>query len=140
MRQFSHLHAVLDNFAFPFEGETRSGFVDPHDSQIDFRSKPAIQFNLTFAKIPAFFQCAEIEKAEIHRLLHFKDERRRNEHPRNVGLNRAHRIRPVWIRTRQSKESNKLLLELGSVHQPFSRHERIPINLKSQADGAKFKK
>ena len=58
----------------------------------------------------AFFQCTEIEKAEIHRFLHFEDEGRRNEHPRDVGLNSAHFGWPVRIRFRRFEEGDQPFL------------------------------
>jgi len=60
------------------------------DAEINFWSEPAIEINLALAEVSAFFQRAEIKKAKVHRLLHFENERRSDEHPRNVDLNHAH--------------------------------------------------
>jgi len=88
-RQFFHFDGVLDNAAWCFEGETGISLVDWNSLEINFWAQPSIQFDLALAKVAAFFQCAEIEKAEIHRLFHFEDKWRCNEDPPNVGLNRA---------------------------------------------------
>src|SRR5262249_17231945 len=81
MSQFFHFHGVLDNFPFAVKGKTGSGFIDRHDAAIHLRSKSSIQFNLGLEELGAFFQRAEIEKAEIDRLLHFEDKRRSKKNP-----------------------------------------------------------
>jgi len=81
VRQFFHFDSVLDDLAFRVEGKTRSCFVDRDNFQVDFRSESSIQCDLAPAKVMAFLQRAEIEKPEIHRLLHFEDKRRRDEDP-----------------------------------------------------------
>ena len=129
MRQFSHLDAVFGDFAFRIEGKTGSSFVDRDDVQIDFWSEPPVQFNLALAEIAAFLQRAEIEKSEIDRLLHFEDKRRRDEHPRNVGLKRAYFLRPMRIRRGRFEKRNQLPLKVRTAHRLFSRHERRAINL-----------
>jgi hypothetical protein len=42
------------------------------------------------AKVVALFQGAEIKESQIHRLFHLEHEGRRNKHPRDMGLYRAH--------------------------------------------------
>src|SRR6266496_4481073 len=74
MWKLFHLDRVLVDFAFSVEGKIGTSFVDRHDSQIDFRSKPSIQLDLALAKMLALFQRTEIEKAKIDGLLHFEDE------------------------------------------------------------------
>ena len=81
MRQFFHFDGVFDDFSWWFERKTGISLVDGNSIEINFRTESPIQFNLALAKVVAFFQRAEIEKAEIHRLLHFEDKRRRNEDP-----------------------------------------------------------
>src|SRR5437764_15288971 len=58
----------------------------------------------------AFSQRAEIKKPEIYRLLHFENKWWCDKNPRDVGLQRAHFPRPVWIRFRGFEKSNQLLL------------------------------
>src|SRR5206468_6143848 len=81
MRQFFHLHGVVDDFPRWFEREAGISLIDGNSVEINFRTEPSIQFNLALAKVVAFFEGAEIEKAEIHRLLYFEDKRRRNKDP-----------------------------------------------------------
>ena len=75
MQQFLHLHAVFRNFSGGIEGKAGTILVDGNDTQINFRTEPAIQLDLTLAKMATFFQGAEINKPEIHRLLHLEDKR-----------------------------------------------------------------
>ncbi len=110
-RQLFHHDAVLSNFALCFEGKAGSAFVDGDHSQIHFRTEPAIQLDLPFAKMTTFFQSAEIKKPKIHGLLHLEDKRRGNEDPRDVRLHRGHFRRPVWIRSRRFQERNQPLLQ-----------------------------
>ena len=95
--QLSHLDAVLGDFSFCIEGKTGSALVNRNHSQVDVRTEPAIQVKLALAKVTALFQRAEIKKPELHRLLHFEDKRRRDEHPRDVGLHQTHFRRAVRI-------------------------------------------
>ena len=81
MRQLFHFDDVLGDFAARIERKTGGCFVDRENIEVDLRSESSIQCNLALAKVVAFFQRAEIEKTEIYRLLHFEDERRRNEDP-----------------------------------------------------------
>ncbi|PYK13230.1 MAG: hypothetical protein DME65_02535 [Verrucomicrobia bacterium] len=81
MRQLSHLDRVLNDIARWFERKPSPSLVDWHRVEINFRTKPPVQFDLAPAIIATFLQCAEIQKAEIQRLLHFKDKWRRNEDP-----------------------------------------------------------
>jgi hypothetical protein len=81
MRQFFHIHGVIDDFPRWFEREAGISLIDGNSVEINFRTESSIQFNLALAKVVAFFQRAEIEKTEIHRLLHFEDKRRRNKDP-----------------------------------------------------------
>ena len=98
MRQLSHFHCILDDLSvFVVERETGIAFIDGRHCEVNLRAKPSIQLQLAPAKVMALFQRAEIEKAEIHRLLHLEDERRRDEDPGNVGLNRAHLPRAVRV-------------------------------------------
>ena len=98
VRQFSHLHAVFSDLSvFVVEGEAGIAFVDRHHGQIDFRTESPIQLQLASAKVVALFERAEIEKAEIHGLLHFEDEGRSDEDPRDVCLNRAHFQRAMCV-------------------------------------------
>src|SRR5438105_9242301 len=63
----------------------------------------------------ALFQRAEIKKSEIHWLLHFEDERRRNKHPGDVRLDRVNFWRPVRIRGGRFKKRNQRLVHLHSI-------------------------
>ena len=81
MWQLSHFDGILNNSPRRFERKAGSSFVDGNRVEIDFRTESPVQFNLALAKVVAFFQCGEVQKAEIHRFLHFKDKRRRNENP-----------------------------------------------------------
>ena len=81
MRELSHFDGVLNDFPRWFERKAGISLVNGNSVEINFRTESAIQFNLALAKVVAFFQRAEIEKAEIHRLLHFEDKRRRNKDP-----------------------------------------------------------
>ena len=80
-REFFHLHGVLDDFPPRFERKAGISLIDGNSVEINFRTESSIQFNLALAKVVTFFERAEIEKAEVHWLLHFKDKRRRNEDP-----------------------------------------------------------
>src|SRR5213080_5015402 len=57
----------------------------------------------------AFFQRTEISEPEIHRLLYFEDERRRNEDPGDMRLNRAHFPWPVWVGSGHLEETDQFL-------------------------------
>src|SRR6266496_3091785 len=81
MRQFFHLHGVVDDFPRWFEREDGISLIDGNSVEINFRTEPSIQFDFAPAKVVAFFERAEIEKAEIYRFLHFEDKRRSNENP-----------------------------------------------------------
>src|ERR1044071_7864373 len=128
MRQFFHFDGVLDDFAFAVKGKTGCSLADRNSVEINFRTESPVQFNLTLAKVVAFFQRAEIQKAEIHRLLHFEDKRRRNEDPRDVSLSGANFGWIVRVRRRRFEKSSQFLC-LSIWRRCHSERSRgIPMN------------
>ncbi len=105
-----HLHRVFHHLITVAELDPSIAPGDGHNAEINAGGEPAIEHDLAFAEVPAPLQCGKIEEAEVHRLLHFVNERRRDEDERGVGLHQAHCPWPMWIGVRVEQEREKLLL------------------------------
>jgi hypothetical protein len=107
-RQLPHFHRILSyDSTFVLEGKAARVLVDRRHAEINIRAQAPIQLHLAFAEAPPPFQRAEIEKAEIDRLLHLVNEGRGEEDPENVSLRRADFSRPVRIGRRRFEESQQ---------------------------------
>ena len=114
----AHLHRILEGAAIsPIASEHwRIGRArDRNHGAIDFRRQASIQPKFFLATQPPLFQCAEIEKAEIHRFLYLvgitanqQDVRDVRLHVANCGMSASGRPR-----------ANQPLLQRGGI---FSRH------------------
>ncbi len=110
VRELAHLHGVFHHRVTVAEDKVPGARGDRHDAEINVRREPAVERHLAFAEVPAFFQCGEVEEAEVHRLLHLVNKGRRNEHERRMGLHQPHRARPVRIGLGIKQERQELLL------------------------------
>ena len=75
---------------------------DGHDAEIGVRGKAAIQRDLPFAGVASLFECGEIEETEIHGLLHFQDEGRREDDHGDTAADDHRDTSAVAIRLRRA--------------------------------------
>jgi len=86
-----HENGIFHNRSRPFsQGDTSLMTPDFHNSQVDFRTEPAVQHNFLVAIEFPLFQGGKVEEAELHGFLDLIDVLSRKEYGRNVRLQKIY--------------------------------------------------
>ena len=79
--KLTHLDDPFEHGAFPGEAQDTVTLGDTRDLKVDLIGKPAIELEFALAVLMTELQRAEVQKAKLHWLLDFENQRRGDEHP-----------------------------------------------------------
>src|SRR6516162_2246453 len=91
-----HLHCPFNHLTFSLKLQAVSSPDDRYHADVDVRSQTTVEADFFLAKVGALLQTAEIQEAEVHRLLHLVGIWAGEEHHRDMRLADFHRV--DWIR------------------------------------------
>ncbi len=107
LRELAHLQHILDHRAVAAQLRRFDAAGHRQHVQIQIFGQALIQTQFFSAEVLARFEAGEVEKAEIHRLLHFISKRPGEDHPRDMGFDDLEPVDGVRVEGRVLQGSDQ---------------------------------
>ena len=123
--KLAHFHRVLEGLAGAVDARGGRGAGDGNDVEIDVRCQPPVELHFVAAGVQALAEAAEIEEAEVQRLLDLVGEFAGEQDPGDMGFDDPHRACRVIVAGRVVQAAD----QLGRIAYRFRHrvHACLPI-------------